>query len=100
MVVKRVRTEIHFLYSVSQFFLILYSKYRTQKAKINGRSIFMSENNEMVQVLTVEDLARILAISKNTAYDLVRSGKIRSVKIGRTYRIPKAALEEYLKSAA
>lgn len=60
----------------------------------------MSENNEMVQVLTVEDLARILAISKNTAYDLVRSGKIRSVKIGRTYRIPKAALEEYLKSAA
>ena len=60
----------------------------------------MSENNEMVLVLTVEDLARILAISKNTAYELVRSRKIRSVKIGRTYRIPKAALEEYLKSAA
>lgn len=60
----------------------------------------MSENNEMVLVQTVEDLARILAISKNTAYELVRSRKIRSVKIGRTYRIPKAALEEYLKSAA
>lgn len=60
----------------------------------------MTNANEIAAVLTVEELARILAISKNTAYELVRSGKIRSVKIGRTYRIPKAALEEYLKSAA
>lgn len=60
----------------------------------------MPESSEIVLVLTVEDLARILAISKNTAYALVRSGKIHSVKIGRTYRIPRSAVQEYLNSAA
>ena len=60
----------------------------------------MTKANEIALVLTVEDLARILAISKNTAYELVRSRKIRSVKIGRTYRIPRSALQEYLNSAA
>ena len=47
-------------------------------------------------VLHVKDLAEILSISQNTAYALVRSGKIRSVRTGRTYRIPKDALIEYL----
>ena len=47
-------------------------------------------------VLKVEDLTHILSISRNTAYELVRSGKIHSVKIGRTYRIPCSAVEDYL----
>lgn len=60
----------------------------------------MSNENEAIKVFTVEDLTRILGIGKNSAYDLVRSGTIRSVKVGRVYRIPKAALEEYLDSAS
>ena len=47
-------------------------------------------------VLQVKDLAEILSISQNTAYALVRSGQIRSVRTGRTYRIPKDAVIEYL----
>ena len=47
-------------------------------------------------VLHVKDLAKVLSISQNTAYALVRSGQIRSVRTGRTYRIPKDALIEYL----
>lgn len=60
----------------------------------------MSQENEAVQVFTVEDLVKILDIGKSSAYALVRSGTIRSVRIGRIYRIPKAALDEYLKSAS
>lgn len=60
----------------------------------------MLNTNEITLVLTVEDLAQILAISKNTAYELVRSRKIRSIKVGRTYRIPKAAVDEYLNAAS
>ena len=48
-------------------------------------------------VLRVEDLANVLCISRNTAYDLIRSGKIQSIRIGRNYRIPREALAEYLK---
>lgn len=51
---------------------------------------------EQRSVLKVEDLAHMLSIGRNTAYELVRSGKIRSVKIGRTYRIPLTAVEDYL----
>ena len=47
-------------------------------------------------VLRVKDLAEVLSISQNTAYALVRSGQIRSVRTGRTYRIPKDAVIEYL----
>ena len=47
-------------------------------------------------VLHVKDLAEILSISQNTAYALVRSGQIRSIRTGRIYRIPKDALIEYL----
>lgn len=47
-------------------------------------------------VVSITELQSMLRISRNTAYELVRSGKIRSVKIGRTYRIPRSAVEDYL----
>lgn len=59
-----------------------------------------NESNTVTLVVTVEDLARLLAIGRNTAYTLVRSGKIRSIKVGRKYLIPKTAVDEYLDSAS
>ena len=47
-------------------------------------------------MLRVEDLMPILDIGRNTAYALVRSGKIRSVKVGSHLRIPRDALIEFL----
>ncbi len=47
-------------------------------------------------VLRVEDLSELLSIGRNTAYELVRSGQIRSIRIGRCYRIPRDAVAEYL----
>lgn len=47
-------------------------------------------------VLRVEDLMPLLSIGRNTAYALVRSGQIRSFRIGRCYRIPKDSVAEYI----
>lgn len=47
-------------------------------------------------VMTVEDLMPILLIGRNTAYDLVRSGEIKSIRVGRQIRIPRDALIEFL----
>lgn len=47
-------------------------------------------------VLRVEELVGLLSISRSTAYALVRSGQIRSIRIGRSYRIPREAVKEYL----
>ena len=52
--------------------------------------------DELPLTLRVEDLMPILGIGRNTAYELVRSGRIRSIRIGRQLRIPKDALVEYL----
>jgi excisionase family DNA binding protein len=47
-------------------------------------------------VLTVLDLARILRIGKNKAYELVNSGKISSIKINGKIIIPKLRLVQFL----
>ena len=52
--------------------------------------------DELPLTLRVEDLTSILDIGRNTAYELVRCGTIRSVRIGKQLRIPKDALVEYL----
>lgn len=46
------------------------------------------ENNH--EVYTVPELAAILKIGRNAAYDLVKSGKIHSIRIGKSIRIPHA----------
>ena len=48
------------------------------------------------KVLNVKDLAEILSVSHNTAYNLVRSGQVHSIRIGRAYRIPREAVDEFL----
>ena len=52
--------------------------------------------DELPLTLRVEDLMPILDIGRNTAYELVRCGKIRSIRIGKQLRIPKQALIDYL----
>ena len=52
--------------------------------------------DELPLALKVEDLMPILGIGRNTAYELVRSGQIRSVKVGRQIRVPKDAVVEFL----
>ena len=47
-------------------------------------------------VLTVKEVAKLLGISRNSAYNLVRSKKLRSIRIGRQIRVPRSALEDYL----
>lgn len=53
--------------------------------------------HELPVTLRVEDLMSILGIGRNTAYELIRSGQIRSIRIGRQIRIPRDALLEFLR---
>jgi putative molybdopterin biosynthesis protein len=45
---------------------------------------------------TVEEVAEILRISTNKAYDLIRDGELRSFRIGRAIRVPEIALEDFV----
>lgn len=46
--------------------------------------------------LTVKELAELLRVSRRTAYMLVQSGEVPSVRVGGSIRIPRAALAEQL----
>lgn len=58
----------------------------------------MEKNTELLvsQVLTVRELSTLLRVGINAAYRLVRCGVIHSVRVGRQYRIPRSAVDEYL----
>lgn len=64
---------------------------------MDNSTIFM-ENLPLV--LRVEDLMPLLSIGRNTAYELVRSGQIRSIRIGRSYRVSREAVLEYLSKSS
>ena len=51
---------------------------------------------EYPDILTTRDLQTILVISDKTVFRLLHSGQIKSIKVGRNFRIPKIYLLQYL----
>jgi excisionase family DNA binding protein len=51
-------------------------------------------------VLTVGQLSDVLGIGRTAAYQVIRRGKIRTVRAGRLIKIPKAAIAEILATGA
>ena len=47
-------------------------------------------------VYTPKELEPLLQLSKNTINALLRSGRLRSVRVGRRYLIPREALQQFL----
>jgi excisionase family DNA binding protein len=50
--------------------------------------------------LTVEQTAKLLGIGRSTAYELVRTGDIPSLRLGRRIVVPRAGLVDLLRSMA
>ncbi len=61
--------------------------------------LWEEKERKFSDVLTVKELMDYLAIGKNTAYDLLKSKKIKSIKIGRVYKIPKTEVHEYIRKS-
>ena len=74
---------------------IHYDKVMSPQKK-GGVPMVYKDIDSMPLVITVVDIADTLAIGRCKAYSLVNSGKIKSLKIGCTYRIPREAFVEYL----
>jgi excisionase family DNA binding protein len=49
-------------------------------------------------LLTVEQAARRLNIGRSTVYELLQSGRLKSVTVGRLRRVPTSALTEFIDS--
>lgn len=60
-----------------------------------GRNKVMFANYP--DVVCIDQLCAMLGgIGKKTAYDLLKSGEIRYIKIGKSFKIPKVCVIDYL----
>ncbi|WP_205719655.1 helix-turn-helix domain-containing protein [Actinomadura geliboluensis] len=49
-----------------------------------------------MRLFKVEDAMTLLSLGRNTIFELIRSGRLRSVKEGRSRLIPGKAIAEYI----
>ena len=52
--------------------------------------------NKYLDVLTVKETREILRIGMNSMYTILQSGELKSIKIGRIYKIKKENVIEYI----
>jgi excisionase family DNA binding protein len=52
-----------------------------------------------VKFLTVAEVASVMRVSKMTVYRLVHSGELPAVRVGRSFRVPEDAVNEYLRKS-
>jgi excisionase family DNA binding protein len=67
--------------------------------KAAGGGLRMGSKMERL-TLTVPEAARLLGVSRMSAYSAVRDGTIPSLRIGRRVLVPRAGLERLLEDAA
>ncbi len=56
----------------------------------------MSEPHKLL--LTIDEAAKSIGMSKTWIKDLIRNGSLKSVHLGRMSRVPAEALEQYVRS--
>ena len=63
---------------------------------MTAADVYKSVFREYPDVLDVPQVAEILGISVKTVYKLISNGAIKTLKIGRAFRVPKLYLLQYL----
>ena len=57
----------------------------------------MYEHNNPFELVSVTEAAELLQISRTSMYSLLRQGNlIKSFRVGSHYKIPRAAIDEYI----
>ena len=64
--------------------------------KLNVQNIF----TDFKDVVKVKDLQKMLGIGRNTAYELIATNKIKSIKSGNLILIPKQNVIDFLNGGA
>ena len=52
-----------------------------------------------VSFLTVAEVAKIMRVSKMTVYRMVHAGELPAARVGRSFRVPESAVEDYLRDS-
>ncbi len=61
-------------------------------------SIQKSDDEVLPLLLRAKEIAKALSISKAKAYELMASGELPTIRIGRAVRVPAAQLETWIEA--
>jgi excisionase family DNA binding protein len=59
----------------------------------------IGDNISEVKFLTVAEVAAAMRVSKMTVYRLVHAGELPAARVGRSFRVPEDAVNEYLRKS-
>lgn len=48
------------------------------------------------ELVTIDEMQEMLKVGRTTAYQLLNTGEIKAFRIGRFWKIPRAAITEYV----
>ncbi len=54
--------------------------------------------NGTTDLISIEELCSILLIGRNKAYELLNNKKIKAFRIGKTWKIPRLSVDEFILS--
>lgn len=75
----------------------IFSATDTQPCRTNPQPVPQAMSlQDYPLVMTPAEAAQALGIGKNSIYALLRSGALKSLRVGRLIKITRSALEEYL----
>ena len=66
---------------------------RNSKKRVIGAS---SEATSLALILTIDEAAVVLRISRQSAYEAARRGEIPTIRLGRRILVPRRALEKLI----
>ena len=64
--------------------------------RISQEDMYQIMFREFPDVMTLNEVCKILGVSTKTGYKLIASGQLHALKVGRSYRVPKVYLFTYL----
>ena len=63
------------------------------------QEITVTKKQQTATYHSVEDLAEAIGLGRQATYEGLRTGKIPSIRVGKNYVIPRAAIAEWLRTA-
>ncbi|MBR4069341.1 MAG: helix-turn-helix domain-containing protein [Clostridia bacterium] len=71
-----------------------------KEATVKSLTATSQADPSVAKTYRVEDIAKILDIGRSSAYNLVREGHFKTVRIGTAIRISRKSFDEWLESQA
>lgn len=53
---------------------------------------------KIATVYTLEEIAEMLKVTRRTLYTYIKTGALKAIKIGRTWRVTEKQLDEFMNS--